>query len=152
MYRNVLTERFSNVPNIVMIVVIVMSFLLLTLWLYYLGEDNIYLRGLPCFGMFTLVFTLMTIYILRRTKALQTILDYFGKHSSNIYMTHMFLIIYWFPEFFFSITNPILLMVTLLACNILLSEIIERVKALIQWNKPFAIVCDKINKFEINRK
>lgn len=152
MYRVTLTERLSKAPYNLMTAIIAITFILLTLWLYFLGEDNIYLRGLPCFGMFTIVFAFFVIYVLRRTKVLQYVLDYLGKHSSNIYMTHLFLIIYWFPEFFFSIGNPILLMLIFLACNILLSEIIERVKTLIHWNKPFAIICNKINKFEYKSK
>lgn len=60
---------------------------------------------------------------------------FMGKHSFNIFLFHTFFHYYYFTEFIYWSSNPIMIWVTLLGVSILVSILIERIKYLIKFNK-----------------
>lgn len=56
------------------------------------------------------------------------VLSFFGKHSSNMYLTHTFIVGYFFSDFIYGFKNPVLIFAVLLALTLLLSMVIEIVK------------------------
>lgn len=58
--------------------------------------------GIRIDGFLSCALALCVITISRHFRYLINIFAFFGKHSMNIYMTHTFFFLYWFPAFFYS--------------------------------------------------
>jgi hypothetical protein len=56
--------------------------------------------GVRIDGMVACAVVLMIIGVLRYMPHVMTILSFIGKHSMNIYMTHTFFVLYWYPKWF----------------------------------------------------
>lgn len=111
--------------------------------LYMTGEENVYLKGLPYYGLITVLVAICV--RLSKQNRLYHALRYIGKHSGNMYMIHTFFYYYWFPSFFYSL-NPFLAYLLLLLSSFGVSNILEKIKKSIGWNKLATAVTVAVSK------
>lgn len=123
--------RFSSK---VQIATYIAAWSLVCIYIYYLMvfDNMIFLTGMPAFWMMTILIAMG----LKRFSEGNSyrVLGYFGKHSGNVYMVHSFFYYYWFPSFFFSL-SPVFTYITLFGVSLLTSEMLERTKEAVCWNK-----------------
>lgn len=60
------------------------------------------------------------------------ILEFLGKHSANIFMTHTFFYYYYFTKFFYALRFPALILLGLLLVCVVYSIVLEKVKVCFQ--------------------
>lgn len=66
---------------------------------------------------------------------LQTILEFIGKHSMNIFLFHTFIYYYYFEDLIFYSRNPVIIYFTLLIVCLTISEMLETLKKYIGFYK-----------------
>lgn len=97
----------------------------------------LFLRGVPIFPEFsyfrvdpfaTITFSLLVVCLCRSTKLNFAPLQFIGKHSMNMYLTHTFIFHYFYHDFFYGLKYPILMFLTLFGISLLVSVIIEHAK------------------------
>lgn len=82
-------------------------------------------------------------------KYLNNVLEFLGKHSINIFLTHTFIRHYYFGEFTYSFKYPVLIILVLLAISLVISIVIEFLKKVTGYNKLNDFIRKKVNmKFE----
>lgn len=148
-YHNELTAFLKRYRFSVLLPLLFFSIILNLIVLYALGDDSIFSRGLLCYWFLTLQLAMCTIFF-RKIRWLSLPISFLGKHSANIYLVHTFLNFYWFPKLFYSITNPLLLWMSLLLASVGISVGIEAIKYVIHWNDIPAYINGKLYKLENN--
>ncbi len=112
-------------PNAVLCISISLTFFLL------------YLRGVKVFPSFTqfqvdpfatIFLSLAVVSICRKTKLRFSFLQFVGKHSMNMYLTHTFIFGYFFSNFIYGFKYPIAIFTVLFLTSLLLSICIEFIK------------------------
>lgn len=97
----------------------------------------LFLRGVPLFPKFsyfrvdpfaTISFVLFVVCLCRTTKMKFAPLQFIGKHSMNMYLTHTFVFCYFFHDFIYGLEYPILMFLALFGISMLISVIVELVK------------------------
>lgn len=78
-------------------------------------------------------------------------LIFLGKHSMNMYLTHTFILGYFFSSFIYWFSNPILIFIVLLACSLLLSMGIEFCKGKLGFYKMQNWLIDRITNLHYGR-
>ena len=73
-------------------------------------------------------------------------MQYVGKHSMNMYLTHTFIFGYFFADFIYGFKYPVLIFLALFTTSLLLSICIEFVKRRIGFYKLSGKVVDIINR------
>lgn len=115
----------------------------------------LFLRGFPVFENFTgfkvdpfaTVFVALAVVSLCRVTGWRfTFLQYVGKHSMNMYLTHTFIFGYFFADFIYGFKYPVLIFLALFTTSLLLSICIEFVKRRIGFYKLSGKVVDIINR------
>ena len=115
----------------------------------------IFMRGYPLFENFTgfkvepfaTVFVVLAVVSLCRvTGLLFAFMQYVGKHSMNMYLTHTFIFGYFFTDFIYGFKSPILIFLALFITSLLLSICIEFVKRRIGFYRLLGKVVDIINR------
>lgn len=149
-YNNELTAFLKRYRSSVLLSLLLFSIIINLIALFVLGDDHIHSRGLPCYLLLTLQLAMCTIFFIRNVSWLSKSISFLGKHSANIYLVHTFLNFYWFPKFFYSITNPLLLWMALLMSSVGISLGIEAIKNVIHWNDIPAHINSKLFKIENN--
>lgn len=113
-------------PNAVLCISISLTFFLL------------YLRGVNVFPSFTqfqvdpfatIFLSLAVVSICRKTKLKFSFLQFVGKHSMNMYLTHTFIFGYFFSNFIYGFKYPIAIFTVLFLTSLLLSICIEFIKS-----------------------
>lgn len=145
-YHDKLSAILNKYKNSVLLLFLFMSLICNLVVLYALGDNHIYSRGLPCYCLLTIQMAFCTIFFLRKVRRLSMLISFLGKHSANIYLIHTFLNYYWFPRFFYSISNPMLLWTALMMTSVVISICIEFVKNVVHWNDVPAYINIKLNK------
>lgn len=109
------------------------------------ASPAIYATGIKWYAMFTLGISLLIGLFVNKIKILNIIFSFLGKHSANIYLIHTLLFYYWFPNFFYSIENPLIIFLLLISISLMFSILMEYIKDKIKYNK----ICNQIlNKIE----
>lgn len=140
-------QQFSNVCNklpdwllnaIVIVLIILVSFLRTTVSIE---------TGVKIDSALTMLIVLGIILLRNKLLYLNNTFAFLGKHSMNIYLTHTFFFLYWFPAFFYfrELGGGINVVVLLVICT-LTSIIIEWLKEKCKWNKLTNIILEKIDK------
>ncbi|OWV14345.1 acyltransferase [Fibrobacter sp. UWB5] len=115
----------------------------------------LFLRGFPVLSGFTgfavepfaTVFVALAVVSLCRVTGRRFVaMQYVGKHSMNMYLTHTFIYGYFFHNFIYGFKYPILIFLALFATSLLLSVCIEFVKKRIGFHKLQGKVVGIINK------
>lgn len=97
----------------------------------------LFLRGVPLFPEFsyfrvdpfaTVALALFAVCLCRETKLKFAPLQFVGKHSMNMYLTHTFIFGYFFHDFIYGLGYPILMFLALFGISLLISVIIEFAK------------------------
>jgi len=68
-------------------------------------------------------FSFITLYLFINKSWISSVLKYIGKHSMNIWMTHTWLMVYIFSDFFYSFKNPILILTMVLIVCLIISNL-----------------------------
>ena len=115
----------------------------------------LYLRAVPVFENFTkfkvdpfaTVFVVLAVVSLCRVTGRRfTFLQYVGKHSMNMYLTHTFIFGYFFADFIYGFKYPVLIFLALFTTSLLLSICIEFVKRRIGFYWLQGKIVDIINR------
>lgn len=115
----------------------------------------LFLRGVKVFPNFnqfqvdpfaTALFSFAVVCICRKTKKNFSFLQFVGKHSMNMYLTHTFIVGYFFTDFIYGFKYPIIIFTVLFSISLLLSICIEFVKNKIGFYKLQNIIVASINK------
>lgn len=97
----------------------------------------LFLRGVALFPEFsyfrvdpfaTVALTLFVVCLCRSTKLQFAPLQFIGKHSMNMYLTHTFIFGYFFHDFIYGLGYPILMFLALFGISLLISVVIEFAK------------------------
>ena len=92
------------------------------------------MRGIPHIAFFSylrinallsVALVLAVVSICRATKSQFTFLQYVGKHSMNMYLTHTFILGYFFGNFVYGLEYPIAMFVMVFGSSLLISVILE---------------------------
>ena len=70
---------------------------------------------------------LIIVYICTEINKLSVVLNYFGKHSANIWMVHMQLYMLFAQKYIFWTRNPLLVYGTLLLSSLVLAYVIDKI-------------------------
>lgn len=143
-YHEKLTVILNKYKIPVLLLLLLFSLLCNLVALYALGEDHIFSRGLPCYSLLTIQLAFCTIFFLRKVRRLSMPISFLGKHSANIYLVHTFLNYYWFPRFFYSIENALLLWGTLMGLSVVMSILLEYLKSIARWNDLSNLIISKL--------
>lgn len=73
------------------------------------------------------------------------ILMYIGKHSTNIFLTHTFIYLYFYEEFIYSFEYSWLIFIVLLLLCLIVSAIVELLKTLLGYNKLLKVIEKKMS-------
>lgn len=123
-------ERINKILNMVPLRVVLYGSITATFCLFFL-------RGVPLVPSFsyfrvdpflTVALVLAVISTCRATKLKFTPLQYVGKHSMNMYLTHTYILGYFFGEYVFELKFPIVMFVIVFAASLLVSIAFETVK------------------------
>ena len=115
----------------------------------------LFLRGFPIFENFTgfkvdpfaTVFVVLAVVSLCRVTGWRfAFMQYVGKHSMNMYLTHTFIFGYFFAGFIYGFKYPILIFLALFTTSLLLSICIEFIKRRIGFYRLLGKVVDIINR------
>lgn len=79
-------------------------------------------------GFFTIVVIQMIFEYLIQIKIIDKVFGFIGEHSFNIFLTHTFIYMYYFNDFIYSLSNPILIFMVLLISSLSISVMIEKIK------------------------
>jgi len=85
-------------------------------------------------------FTCLTI---SKVPVLGTVLEFVGKHSLNMFLTHTFICNFWFREHIYAFRYPALIVLMLLFETVVISVVIEQIKKWIRFERFAALVCEK---------
>lgn len=77
------------------------------------------------------------------------VFSFFGKHATNIYMIHSFFCYYFFREFIYSFTNPLLIFFVLLIISLLISITIEYLKTITKYNIAVNKIIKNLNNYDL---
>lgn len=85
--------------------------------------------------------TLICFYLWNKTKPVKKFFEFFGKHSTNIWLTHMFFYMVLFPGLVFKAKFPVIIYLTMLLLCVGVSYIINYFEKFIciNWRKVYAI-------------
>jgi len=98
----------------------------------------LFLRGVPLFSEFsyfrvdpfaTVALALFVVCLCRTSKLKFAPLQFIGKHSMNMYLTHTFVLGYFFHDFIYGLKYPILMFLTIFGISMLISVVIEFAKS-----------------------
>ena len=115
----------------------------------------LFLRGFPIFENFidfkvepyaTVFVALAVVSLCRVTGRRFVAMQYVGKHSMNMYLTHTFIVGYFFTDFIYGFKQPFLMFLVLFTTSLLLSICIEFVKRRIGFYGLLGKVVDIINR------
>ena len=123
-------------------------------WLLLLYIDTIYGYGSPCYRGIRLynlfaIFVILPVALYIKNTAMRHIFSYLGRHSANIFWFHSFIYYYWFPHFFFQFKISIVPFILLIIICLIISEIVERVKLILRFDKMQKVVTNYINNIKI---
>ena len=79
-------------------------------------------------------------------KYVTNILQFLGKHSMNIFLTHTFIRYYYFKDFTYSFKYSILIVLVLLGISIIVSMVIELLKKAIKYNEFIEFLKQKVDR------
>lgn len=122
LYQKKITYFVNKVPYFI-------TLLLLLISLY----GVIYVRSMIIAGtrndaFFAVIIILLLLATIRKCKPFNVVLQFLGKHSMNIFMTHTFFALF-YSDFIYSLHYPILLFLFQILSNLVLSICIEWIKS-----------------------
>ena len=117
---NIISKRYVGLISIFFLALLCLSFLFI--------KEPYHIRGLYVYGLMTICLTLSTVSIISDSIFLSVILSFLGRHSANIYFVHTLIFYYWFPELFYSLRYPIVILGVLMIVSIGISYMFDNLK------------------------
>ena len=99
-----------------------------------------------CYALTSFLFVYISFEFLSCIPVLNMVMKRIGKNASNIFFTHTFIYYYYFSKFIFSFQYDLLILLALLLSSLLLSEAIELVKKIVQYQTLVNKVLGAVNK------
>lgn len=90
--------------------------------------------------LLSIVIIIFVYEILANLKTVKSFLAFIGVHSFNIFLFHTFLYKYYFHDFIYGFTNPIIIFLVLLFLSLGVSMLLEKVKAWIHLEKLYTMI------------
>ena len=124
------SERINKILNIVPSRVVLYGSFIATFCLFLL-------RGVPLASSFsyfrvdpflTVALVLAIVSACRVTKLRFAMLQYVGRHSMNMYLTHTFILGYFFSEYIYGLKNPVLMFIAVFGASLFVSVVLEFIK------------------------
>lgn len=84
--------------------------------------------------------------ILADIPALRNILEFFGKHSANIFFVHTFFYYYWFTYRIYMLENKFFIYGAVFGASLLVSILVELMKKIVRYNKLEQFVLSHLTK------
>lgn len=110
-------------------------YLLILLFIIYWRRFGIIVSGTKIDSVFGFLIIIIGYEYLSKGNVLYTFLMFIGKHSSNIFLFHTFIFLYFFHDFIYWFKYPIIIFFVLLFICLGISMIIERIKDVLLVNK-----------------
>lgn len=104
------------------------------------------LLALPILPLGTFACMYFCMNVLSDIPVLRNILEFFGKHSANIFLVHTFLYYYWFTYSIYSLGNKFLIYGVVFGGALLISILLELVKKIVRYNKLEQSVISHLTK------
>ena len=104
------------------------AFMIICFYRLFVGDASLWDAAIVCTGV-----ALYKMFVLPNFATRS--LEFMGKHSFNIFLFHTFFHYYYFTNFIYWSSNPLLIWLTLLGVSILVSILIEKFKDLIKFNR-----------------
>lgn len=102
--------------------------------------------SIPLGPVTTLLIALAVVSLCRATNLQFGFMQFVGKHSMNMYLTHTFIFGYFFHDFIYGFKHPVLIFLVLFMTSLLLSICIEFAKRRIGFYKLQGKVVETINR------
>ena len=83
----------------------------------------------------------------RTFKFVEIVLKYLGLHSTNMWLTHVFIYYYYYSKYVYSLKYSILVYLSVVTSSLLISICIEKIKILIGWDNLVEGLCYKWDTF-----
>lgn len=80
-------------------------------------------------GLLAFAIVCVILVVVNYVRPVGMILEFLGKHSANIFMTHTFFYYYYFGRYFYAFRFPVLILLSLLLVCVVYSIALEKVKA-----------------------
>ena len=98
-----------------------------------------------CISSILPVFFVYYLYeFVSETPVVSTVLEFFGRHSSNIFFLHTFVRAVWFPKFTYSFRYAIVIFLFMTASSLAMSFGVEGIKKLVRWDSAVKKATKKI--------
>jgi hypothetical protein len=120
-------NNFLNRYNrflLLVLLILLMCFLVLARGMRFIPFFN----GIRIDAFLAVNVILLSIIVIRNIPCLNSLLQYLGKHSMNMYMIHTFIYYYWFNRFIYSFEYPVLIFVALTCISLGISILLELLK------------------------
>ena len=125
-----LTEINSPPPRLSIIykILCIIAFIIICIYRLFVEDASLWDAAIVCTGVVLYKMFMLPDFVTRS-------FEFMGKHSFNIFLFHTFFHYYYFTDFIYWSSNPLLIWLTLLGVSILVSMLIEKIKQLIRFNK-----------------
>ncbi|MDR3651959.1 MAG: acyltransferase [Paludibacter sp.] len=124
-------ESITSFINSIHKMVLIGCISILFLFIVYIRLNNWRTGGSGVDGIFTLVWIMILVLMVRNVKIITPLFRYLGKHSMNIFMVHTFIFYYFYQDFIYSFRYPFLIFIVLISCSLCVSILIEYFKKMV---------------------
>jgi peptidoglycan/LPS O-acetylase OafA/YrhL len=88
----------------------------------------VHIQGIPTDGFICLNIIILAILTIRSIHIVNSMLQFLGKHSMNIYMVHTFIYHYFFGDYIYLFKYPLVIFAVLMLCSLGISIVVEYLK------------------------
>lgn len=92
-----------------------------------------------------ILFCALSCLTISKVPVLGTILEFVGRHSMNMFLTHTFIYYFWFRNHIYSFKYPALMLLVLIVETVSISVVLEQIKKWIRFDRFTSFVCKKVN-------
>ena len=78
---------------------------------------------------------------------LNSVIEFIGKNSANIFFVHTFIRLVWFKDFTYSLINPILILGFVFGASLIISILIDMIKKIIKYEKGIDFIIKKLTGY-----
>lgn len=91
---------------------------------------------------------LFTFELLHNSKIVGSVFEYIGAHSMSIFLTHTFIIGYYYADFVYSFRYPIIIFFVSFGLSLAVAVVIDSARKLLQYDKLVLLVKNAVSKKE----
>jgi len=128
MYSDNLTKFGYYLPKWLIYLIVCAGIIIPCMFLPIIDDGAIFYNGIKLYWLLTIAIMMAIVLFRGQVLWLRKGVTFLGKHSSNIYWMHTLIFFYWFPKYFYSLHNPLLIFTALLGICLILSIALEKIK------------------------